>query len=289
MDKLARKRNASSMQVLKTLNALLEGDFKMEELIDYLNSKESYPIFNNSVISKYINTLRYCGMSIPKINNHYYVVKIPFGLKLEENEITLLGVIHEVAKETLSTKSLKIFDRFIEKLNRFSNKKIARIDKKDYKISFELFARAIKQRKKVNLIFKNKYELTGIPLSISYENGKTFFNVFNKRIRKIDISRLSGIRTLNDKFSEPSDNSLTVVFKLKGNLAKRYQIRNEYETLVNMPVGENEIVVANKGEDKEVLLSRLMRYDNKCEILTPKSYRDDMKQLIEDTLKNYGE
>lgn len=289
MNKPARKKNASSMQVLKTLSALLEDDFKMEELIDYLNNRESSPIFNNSVISKYINTLRYCGMSIPKINNRYYVVKMPFGLKLEENEITLLSVIQAIVKETMPKQSFKIFDKFIEKINRYSNKKIARIDKKDYKLSFELFQRAIKQRRRVNLIFKNQYELKCIPLSISYDKGKTFFNVYFKRTRKIDISRLSGIRTLSERFIEPPCNSPTVIFKLKDGLAKRYQIRNDYENIVDIAADKSEIVVSNKGEDKEILLSRLMRYDNKCEILTPKSYRDDMKQLIENTLKNYGE
>ncbi len=289
MDKMARKKNASSMQVLKTLSALLEGDFKMEELINYLNKKESYPIFNNSVISKYINTLRYCGISIPKINNRYYVVKMPFGLQLEDNEITLLSVIQATAKETMTKQSCITFDKFIKKINRFSNKKIARIDKKDYKLSYELFGRAIRQKRKVNLIFKNQAELKCIPLSISQEKNKTYFNVFLKRIRKIDISRLSGIRILNDKFIYPPCDSPTVVFKLKGSLAKRYQIRNDYENIVNISPDKSEIVIANKGEDKEIFLSRLMRYDNKCEILTPKSYRNDMKKLIEDTLKNYGE
>lgn len=289
MNKPARKKNASSMQVLKTLSALLEGDFKMEELIDYLNNKESSPIFNNSVISKYINTLRYCGISIPKINNHYYVVKMPFGLQLEENEITLLSVIQAIVKETMPKNSFKTFDKFVEKINRFSNKKIARIDKKDYILSFELFQRAIRQKRRINLIFKNKYELKCIPLSISHDKNKIFFNVFFKRIRKIDITRLSGIHTLSERFIEPQCNSTTVIFKLKGSLAKRYQIRSDYENIVDMATDKSEVVIANKGEDKNVLLSRLMRYDNKCEILTPKSYRDDMKQLIEDTLKNYGE
>ena len=34
------------------------------------------------------------------------------------------------------------------------------------------------------------------------------------------------------------------------------------------------------------MLSRLLRYDDKCEIVSPKSYRDEMKQILNDTLSD---
>ena len=61
---IAIKRNISSMQVLKTLQKLLEGDYTMSELIEILNENEPDVVFNNSVVSKYINTCRYCGIEI---------------------------------------------------------------------------------------------------------------------------------------------------------------------------------------------------------------------------------
>ena len=74
--KLSQKKNLSSMQVIKTLQILLQGDYTMNELIEQLNANESEPIFNNSVVSKYINTCRYCGIEIPKIHNKYKVIVI---------------------------------------------------------------------------------------------------------------------------------------------------------------------------------------------------------------------
>ena len=47
------------------------------------------------------------------------------------------------------------------------------------------------------------------------------------------------------------------------------------------------IIIENRGEDKTELLRRLLRYDTCCEIITPKFYRNDMKNLIENMLKNY--
>ena len=72
---LALKRNQSSMQVLKTLLLLLQDNYTMSELVEQLNLNEKEPIFNNSVVSKYINTCRFCGIEILKIHNKYYVTK----------------------------------------------------------------------------------------------------------------------------------------------------------------------------------------------------------------------
>ena len=62
----------------------------------------------------------------------------------------------------------------------------------------------------------------------------------------------------------------------------------EHETLLQSGLPDY-IKVANNGEDKDKLLSRLLRYDKYCEILSPKSYRDEMKLMIEKMLENYGE
>ena len=49
------------------------------------------------------------------------------------------------------------------------------------------------------------------------------------------------------------------------------------------------ITISNVGEDKDKLLSRLLRYDKYCEILKPIEYREEMKTIINDMLANYGE
>ena len=63
------KKNQSSMQVLKTLLVLLEGNYTMQELVEKLNEKEKESVFNSSVVSKYINTCRHCGIEIIKVDN----------------------------------------------------------------------------------------------------------------------------------------------------------------------------------------------------------------------------
>ena len=287
MSKLSNKKNISSMQVLKTLQVLLQGNYTMQELVSILNENEKEPLFNNSVISKYINTCRYCGIDIPKIHNKYFVASMPFGLELDVKDTDLLERLQNIIRQEMSKKNNKIFDGFIEKINRFSNKKISRVEKATYQISVEMFERAIKEKRKIRLMFKNKAIWDCIPLNIAENKGKNFFHVLaNGHEKMVDTERVSGIEVLSDKFVKNYSEQV-VVFELKSPLAERYSLR-ENERLIK-PFDGKSITVSNHGEGKEILLSRLLRYDDKCEIINPKIYREEMKEIIDSALRNYGE
>ena len=285
MAKEIQKKNLSSIQVLKTLNVLLEGNYTMAEILEKLNSKENEPVFNNSTVSKYINTCRFCGIDIIKVHNKYHVIKFPFGLMLDDEEVGLIQTLKEAVTDEMPKKSCQEFQALVDKLNRCANKKITRVEKNQYNTIFEAFEKAINNRKKVRLLFKNRIELVGIPVTILREKGKTFFKVFCKnRLRMIDISRLSAVHITEESFIGYMDEQ-SVVYNLKGNLAKRYEIRED-EKILNSSGGV--ITITNNSKNLDMLISRLMRYDNLCEIVAPADARQEIKTIIEDTLKNYG-
>ena len=96
--------------------------------------------------------------------------------------------------------------------------------------------------------------------------------------------RISGIEITSQKYIANSAVA-NVVFVLKGELAKRYEAR-ENEVVTENP--DKTLRVVNSGENKDILLARLLRYDTCCEILSPESYRLEMKKILDDTLRNYG-
>ena len=285
MIKEPQKKNLSSMQVFKTFQVLLEGEYTMAELIEKLNSKEPDAIFNNSVISKYINTCRFCGIQIPKIHNRYLITDIPFGLHLTDGECDSLNELKIFIETNMSSRVLKIFNKFTEKINRFASKKISKIQKSNSWEFFEIFERAIANKKMVKLLFRNNFNITGIPITIKSAKNKFFAQIHVKgRDRMIDVSRLSGIQILNETFSGYNPEQ-EIVFELKDNLAKRYDLRKNEVILSS---NSDNISVSNKCNNVSELLSRLLRYDNKCEVKNPKPIREMMKNEIDETLKNYG-
>lgn len=284
--KEAVKRNQSSMQVLKTLQLLLEDNYTMAELIEKLNTNEKDSIFNNSVVSKYINTCRYCGIDIPKIHNKYFVANLPFGLDLSPKDLDLLDELQYTVKNTMSKKSDQVFDRFINNLSKYSNKRIMRVEPKTEQMVYELFDTAIAEKRKIKLMFRAKAEIVCIPIGIALKKDKNCFHVMsNGKERFINIDRITGLEIIDEKF-ERETTPQSVIFKIKPPLAERYSVK-ECEHVVRKE--DDGTVISNEGENKEELFARLLRYDHCCEILYPLHYREEMKNLIDEMLKNYGE
>ena len=281
------KKNISSLQVLKTLQVLLEGDYNMAELVEKLNSREKKPVFNSSVVSKYINTCRFCGIEVLKIQNRYFVASIPFGMELSVKEVFLLETLKNFAKANYSCRINKLVAGFVNRISSFSNRRILRVSPDTKSIVLKNFEQAIQEERCVCLLYKSGEMLEGIPTGINEHRGKTYFSIksYGKE-RLICEDRISGLELL-DKFYKPVYGEKVVVYKLKGGLAKRYQIR-ENEEIIGEKDGEFRTIL-NKGEKKDELLSRLLRYDNLCEIISPAEYRAEIQSIVNRALANYGE
>ena len=283
---VAVKRNISSMQVIKTLQLLLEDNYTMSELVERLNKDEKEPVFNNSVVSKYINTCRYIGIDIPKIHNRYYVAQLPFGMNISTSELELLEKLQYVASESLTKNSIIHFTNFMSRVNKFSNKQIARVEKKTFKTICELFEKAIVEKRKIVLMFRAKALLECVPLKISENKNQVYFHVtYNGKDRAISADRISGLHILDKSFVSYQETESAVVYKLTGELAQRYELR-EHEQISNYNLPDY-IVIKNSNEKKEELISRLLRYDSCCEVLYPFAFREKFKNNVNNILKNY--
>ena len=281
------KKNLSSIQVLKTLKTMLEDDYTMSELLQRLNENEKEPVFNNSVVSKDINTCRFCGSKIPKINGRYYVTEIPFGLDFTDKDIDLLAYLENCAKSSLSVRTYNNYEKAVQKLHRYSNKQIISIEKEDVNSAGVIFEEALQAQRKIRLTLKTGKILECIPVDTMEKDGKLYFHViFEEKEKNILAKRIACIEISREKFSKTKLDD-TVIYRLTGNLAKNYNLR-ENEKIVNNSLPENETIITY-GENIPMLLSRLLRYGELCEVINPEKVRLGMKEMINATLANYGD
>ena len=280
------KKNNSSLHVLKTLRMLLQGNYTMSELVERLNENEPESVFNNSVVSKYINTCRYCNFVIQKIQNRYYVTQVPFGLNLSSKDSEVLEKLQEICAKTFSKNINKKFSEFIDKLCQYSNKNITRIEMQTVDLTIEKFEKAMQEEKKVSLILKSNERIVCVPLGVVTHRKKVYLSVKSEKEKFVALDKIAGMECLEEKFVTTKGRTNEAVFVVKGGLAQRYNLR-EHETLVMNDA--TTATITNKGEDRDLLLSRLMRYDSLCEIKAPIDYREHMKKIIDETLANYGE
>lgn len=286
-DSLAVKKNLSSMQVLKTLQLLMEDNYTMAELVEKLNANEKEPIFNNSVVSKYINTCRYLGIDIQKIHNKYFVASIPFGLDLTVEEQDLLNNLSKTAEEKLSRRLNKSFIEFFTKVSKYSNKQIMRIEPGKENTFHNIFETAVSQKRNIRLMFRTRIIIECIPVDIVLHKGKEYFKViYEGSERLIACDRISGLEVLNREFV-PKNFEENIIFKVSGDLYSRYKTRENEELVDNVP--PDYMTICNKGESREKMIPRLLRYGYFCEVEKPLDFREEMKKTINAMLANYGE
>ena len=78
----------------------------------------------------------------------------------------------------------------------------------------------------------------------------------------------------------------TTIFKLNGRIAKGYTSPYENEIITYLDNGD--IIVENKYEDKNILRKRLLKYFDMCEILEPKSEREEFLKELKELVKKYS-
>lgn len=285
MTKSLAKVNLASLKVLNTLQLLFAKDLSMEELI------KSYELYHNEncsnfLMSKYINTCRYCGIDIKKINNKYTVLNLPIGLNFSGNELSLFQELKNCCERVKIDQLSDSMQKFLNKINRRAERPISPVATSAiHDQNIKTFEKSCIQKQKVKLVFTDGTSKICEPVDITIGRDKIILTIFDGQAsHELSPDDIEVVKMLPQK-SKSMYMPTTVLYELKGKLGKKYQIR-DHEHILKMS-RNGDIVITNRFEDKTKLLHRLMRYGDNCKLISPKSYVEDMKKMIEETIKNY--
>jgi len=252
------KVNLSSMRVLQMLELLFEKSYTMNELMDAL-SQATGERCSNFLVCKYINTCRFCGIDIQKVNGKYMLLRLPFGIEFSDDELELMNEINEFCKDSRITKTVRGVNSLLGKLNRRSNKYYSRITVPEEDNYIDNFEAALEGGNMIELKFKennNSVSITCEPVSIFCEESILGFIISDTDARKkVLYSDVEELKISSKKINKAVSQS-PVVFKLKNNLAQRYTLRPD-EKIVSTEF-DGSISVSNRTEDKDSLLKRLL-------------------------------
>ncbi|MBQ6515983.1 WYL domain-containing protein [bacterium] len=278
------KLNNASMNVLYTMMTLLDKPLTMKDLI---NAFAKYSPCNNFVISKYINTCRFCKFDIIKYSGKYILRKLPIKISFTQDEEDL--ITNNLVNNTIKSNSKDLINTMSEFLF-----KLCRLTSFDANVEHSLnknpllseFEESLYSELMVEIITKDGKSIICSPVELKYIKDNTIFSVFyNDEMKDIPLDKVSSIQKTSRKILTGIIPH-TVTFKLMKDLAKRYSTR-AHERIINIEA-DGSIIVSNRSEDKEELMKRLMRYDEKCEIISPKILREEFKTKIDKTLENYS-
>ena len=284
-------------RVLELLKKLSKGPMTPLEMLRCLEETTDNT-YRKEVVHKYLSTLRLLNIDIIKSNNKYFLKKSFNTIDFDKRDLSLMLFIqkyaskinHEAFKSNIQ-ESLQIIEKnFSQKTNEIIEAKKIKPYKPEKPVEItdenvKQFEKYCEEGLKINICYKkekNSHEKVFkiSPLKVIYKKCKAILIGYDSNdndYKEFIIKNITFARQTPQVNIEGS--STAVLFKLKNRLARSYVLKKDEIILEN---GRDYIVVSNRSEDKELLLNRLLRYYDQCEVLYPRSFRSKMKEVIEE-------
>ena len=309
------KVSSTAYRILLLLLYLNQSRYNIHQLNEIFSKNALVSrYFSRDVIIKYISTLRVAGYKISKpclANNYTYELeKLPVSVNLNDKHIKTLAVMDTHIKSLHQSKFIKEYKSFLKKIQKLiSDSQINMLieeleqSEKNYHeniIRYEQFAELIKKIEllkekncRVSVVFiasdspEEKQAVFELK-SFKYDKNEVYLSGYNPIIGQSQLIKLSQIIELKQLPTKSHHNIVMtpVIFKLKGQLAKIYR-PYENEKITESGKNINTISVTAYVEDYRILLNRLLKYGESCEVIYPKIARDTIIKTINKTLENY--
>lgn len=281
MTKIQKKHN-SCVRVLEFLKLLTQEDINLNNI--YENNEEK---FNNieapETFLKYINTLYISGLMVKKVGKKYSLCNSISTINFSEEEFELLLRVYEnfnnccldCEREELELFFTNVFKFLpLDEKNLFL-KKITKIKTTNHQNSLtkkaQEYQNFIDSKQKLKITYNDDI-IDVEPKSVEIENQHIYLNVYctqNANIMKLLTDNIKNIKILPTRTKSLSVTE-TVVFEVYNRLSYNYRLR-ECEHV--QAFFENKKVIVNCGEDRKLLLKRLLKYGENCKVLLPKTFR----------------
>ena len=309
------KISATAYRVLLLLLHLNDGQGKVDNLnMIFSTDKYTSRYFSKEVILKYISTLRTANYDISKptaANNYNYELnKSPVLIELSNEQIKNLAVMLYYAESLHQNKIIDNYNSFLKKIKKFIPVNQVQLLNKEIKKQGEnletgFFKHApygelikkiekyLMEKQRVSVKYKRhgdceKEQVVLELKNIKYDEQEIYiagYNPINEQALSIKFSQIIEIKQLPTK-SQYNQMLSPVTFELKGQLAKIYRLYED-EKITSVNEKSSTITVTAYVDDKEMLIKRLLKYGENCEVVYPKHAQNDMIKIINQTLKNY--
>lgn len=301
-----KKIGDASIRVLETLKLLYKSSASIQDIIRHFEKIDAgNKVYTNEVILKYINTLKVFGFKILKQKDKYVLLNVLDGFHFNEKDLKtvyLLGKYANLFPEESVKLEMNNFLRDLERRFDDNTKKLSQrivsVSPKVFKLNYGEYEKQIKEyekycldKQRLKIIYKNsknaQVSIMIEPVEIKYFENEIYLSVYNQlsaQIQDININSIIRVEQLPLK-SNPVSMYSSVMFALTGALAKNYRLRAD-EKLAQVRI-DGSVVIQNQKEDQGLLSRRLLRYGELCEVISPKSFRDEIKQLVQATFNQY--
>jgi len=256
-------------------------------------------VYNTETLTKYINTLREVGCQIPRSSSRndysYDLRKTPFPLSLQQEELEVAEKLLKLLAHQPDECLYKDYRDFLEQLSWVVASDALEVsDDADGNLVFPALQ---KRREQMNTYRRYCQEAFQLEIQMSQPGLETHtlyiepqemierenhllllgFDQQTQQQVSLDVEHISAVKQSPTK-NRRLVSRTSVVFALYGRLAAGYRLYPG-ERLVYR--SDREVHIKTQVSDLNGLMSRLMKYGDGCQVLSPESFRDAIRQHIE--------
>ncbi len=300
--KFKEKYNESCIKIFTLYKLLYEDRAYYDDVMKIFTEDENDK--EHVTLNKYLNTLKVFGIKVKKVNNKFILLNNSFGQNFNIDDVKSVNIFEKFAEVLPNGKTKKNLEAFLNMiLARFDDKTnelyttINSTSNSDFSFYYSDLRAQIERCEQIcqdNLNIEIKYLDKGKiyktyakPKQMIYDNKNAYLQIYKLQDNQLENILLQNILSIEQSasISTSKEISPTVTFKIKGRLAKAYNLKeSEY---VRETLDDGSKIIVNKNEPTDQILRRLIRYNTECVILAPVYLKNKMMDMINDTLRNY--
>lgn len=295
----------SAFKSILIFSACLEGPKSYNELQKIIGS---HPYMMNETVSIdsiriYLNSLKKMGCKINRITKNritkYYVEKHPFELNITNQQIeSIIKIFRAISKE-IDIDDYFALSRFFENFSKYIINddikgklySISPIKNIDTQLINELNKHA-KNKNKITVLYKyannsNPKEIHILADRLYIENGKLYLSGINSKYNnysKFVVSKIIKITSVNPKNFKVNTSELVVeyIYERNGN--------SELELLPNEKVikkTKDKLYIQICSKNKFDIIQRILYHADKCEVIFPDNFRNEIIACLKRMKEGY--
>lgn len=251
----------------------------------------------------YINSLKVAGCNVKTIkegrNTKYYIDSNPFELKISDEQVeSMVKVVKAISKSIEISDFLALY-QFFDKLSPYIKNEDLKMKLKYVSpvgnIKPDLIYNLMKyadKKTKISILYFSKIsgleKIYIIPDKLYIKNGKMYVSGYSEKYNNYASFLVSDIREITSVFLNSSkiDNSIYIVQYEYFKNDNEFKPQNN-ETILNET--NEKLVVEISSPDKFMITQRILSLTNKCRVISPKEYKQEMIKCLKQMKENYVE
>ena len=293
----------TAYRTLLVLKLLLEKGRTLEEIVRILKEDPVTSMSCSKDTARItLITLKAAGCKIsrPARSNDfkYELIYNPFSLILTDEEMVLLLRLRDNLEDKVTWKDIITVNSLYNKITRLTDNQdqidLVNMTKSLGNVKPEVIAAFFNDNilnKKVLLEYNSPEfgceDIYIVPYKIIYENRRLYVLNYSFKYESncyLELSRISRIKSVNNKEKYPAASSFYVIYRLFGNAMDNYE-KQEYETVLAKTNSYMD-VKANVNNEFS-FIQRLLLYGIDFKILEPSFFREKIIDKIKLIQRNY--